>query len=635
MTTRRSKLVTNDELRELLAEGNADLLWQHLLWRSEAATSFAELFLLSRIRKKAIAQGFDPTSNAEKLRLAIIGACSLYPLYELVDHLLSVAGSPAELFIGEFDAYVTEILNESSGLYDFKPQVVVIVPAERRCKYSGHLTDSREHFEREAVRIRSELLDLCRVLHQRSGAEIVLWNFKLPAYFDPGPYRTRTLGSDWNFRKLVNLELGLNAPPYVHICDVEFLASRRGGLMSCDERAWLESKQPCAPDLMVDIAKEITHVVRALRIGPKKVLILDLDNTLWGGIVGDEGVEGIEIGGTSPRGEAFRAFQEYVLSLTERGVLLAVCSKNDHDKAIEPFEKHPEMALRHDHFVSFKANWNPKPDNLRLIAEELSLGLDSFVFLDDDPVEIDIVKEFTPEVSAILVGPDPSDYVKQLQEARLFESLNITVEDSQRTQKYKQESLRKRDAPSFTDLSSYLASLKMTGTISEFRSVDVPRITQLINKSNQFNVTTRRRTESEIARLIGDQSCVSFSVGLSDRFGDYGLIGVVIGAIDRSAPASVFEIDTWLMSCRVLNRQVEEEMMNEIARLAKKHSCTQIMGAYIPTAKNQLVRNLYPRMGFQKVMETEIYSQFSYGLKTFKPFQSRIEIVRRAYDDAK
>ncbi len=632
MPTRHSKLVTNDELRKLLARGNVDLLWQHLLWRSQAATSFDDLFLLSRIRKKAIAQEFEPTSNAEKLRLAMIGACSLYPLHEFVDHLLSVAGSPAELFIGEFDAYVTDILNESSDLYDFKPQVVVVVPAESTCKYSGNLADPREHFEREAVRIRSEFLDLCRILHQRSGAEIILCNFKLPAYFDPGPYRTRTLGSDWNFRKLVNLELGLNAPPYVHICDVEFLASRRGGLMSCDERAWHESKQPCAPDLMVDIAKEITHVVRALRIGPKKVLILDLDNTLWGGIVGDDGVEGIEIGGPSPRGEAFRAFQEYVLSLTQRGVLLAVCSKNDYDKAIEPFEKHPEMSLRPAHFVSFKANWNPKPDNLRLIADELNLGLDSFVFLDDDPVEIDIVKEFTPEVSAILVGPDPSDYVKQLQEARLFEPLNITVEDSQRTQKYKQESLRKCDAPSFTDLSSYLASLKMTGTISEFRSVDVPRITQLVNKSNQFNLTTRRRTESEIARLIDDQNCVSVSVRLSDRFGDYGLIGVVIGAIDRSASTAVFEIDTWVMSCRVLNRQVEEEMMNEIALLAAKHSCTQISGVYIPTAKNQLVRNLFPRLGFQKLTETETCSQFSCALDTFKPFPTIIEIVRRVHD---
>ncbi|MBA2525653.1 MAG: HAD-IIIC family phosphatase [Pyrinomonadaceae bacterium] len=632
MTTRNSKPVTNDVLRKLLAEGNADLLRQHLLWRSQAATSFADLFVLSRIWKKAVAQGFEATSNAEKLRLAMIGACSLYPLHELVDHLLSVAGSPAELFIGEFDAYATEILNESSALYHFKPQVVLIVPTERRCKYLGHPADPREHFEREAVRIRSELLNLGQILHQRSGAEIVLCNFKLPVYFDPGPYRTRTLGSDWNFRKLVNLELGLNAPPYVHICDVEFLSSRRGGLASCDERAWHESKQPCAPDLMVDIAKEITHVIRALRIGPKKVLILDLDNTIWGGIVGDDGVEGIEIGGTSPRGEAFRAFQEYVLSLTQRGVLLAVCSKNDYDKAIEPFEKHPEMALRRDHFVSFKANWNPKPDNLRLIADELNLGLDSFVFLDDDPVEIDIVKEFTPEVSAILVGPDPSDYVKQLQDARLFEPLNITVEDFQRTQKYKQESFRKRDETSFTDLSSYLASLKMAVTISEFRSVDVPRIAQLINKSNQFNVATRRRAESEIARLINDQNCVSFSVRLSDRFGDYGLIGVVIGALDRSAPAPVFEIDTWLMSCRVLNRQVEEEMMNEIARLAEKHSCTQIRGVYIPTAKNQLVRNLYPRMGFQKLTETETHSQFSYELETFKPFPTRIEIVRRAYD---
>ena len=313
-----SKTPSNEELKALLLNHDSEI-WVQLAERSLVSTSFEDLFFLSTLRRKAITRGIPNNgSSQEKLRLALIGACSLYPLHELVEHLLAVSGRPSDLFVGEFDGYVSEIMKESSELYAFKPEIVFVIPSERRCRYGGTWSDAREPQQVEAMRLSTELLDLCALLHQRTGAEVILSNFILPAYYDPGPYRTRTLGSDWNFRKVVNLELGLNAPAYVHICDLEFLATRRGGLISRDDRGWLESKQPCAPNLMVDIASEVTHIVRSLRAGPKKVLVLDLDNTLWGGIVGDDGVEGIEIGETSPRGEAFRAFQSYVLSLTEK-----------------------------------------------------------------------------------------------------------------------------------------------------------------------------------------------------------------------------------------------------------------------------------------------------------------------------
>lgn len=616
-------------LHDLIAGGDIDAFWRELRFRSNSAETFEELFRLSQIRRKSLVKGLRP-DGFQPLRVAVIGGCSLYPLTDLIEHLLSISGIAPEIFAGEFDNYVTEILDQASPLYAFQPQAIVVIPSEKSCKHSLPATAQRSEFETQASRISSDLMQLCRTAHERSGAEILLCNFRLPPYFDPGPYRTRTLSSDWSFRRLVNLELGLAAPAFVHICDVEFLASRRGGLSASDERGWLESKQPCSPNLLVDLARETSHILQMVRSVPKKVLVLDLDNTLWGGVIGDHGMDGIEIGSTSPRGEAFRAFQEYILSLTERGILLAVCSKNHHENALEPFEKHPEMILRPQHFVSFVANWNPKPDNLRRIASELNLGLDSFVFVDDERVEIDMMQSFTPEVTTLWLGPDPADYVKRLKDARLFEPLGITDEDRSRTARYVQESKRKLEQSAFKDVDEYLASLNMTLSFSEFRPIDTPRLSQLINKSNQFNVTTRRRTESEVAKLISDESFVAFSARLTDRLGDYGLITIVICKLDPSTTA--FEIDTWVMSCRVLSRQVEEEVMNEIARLATKYSCNEIKGVYIPTTKNQLVKNLYPRMGFQQVSETPTHSLYLREVTHYQPFETRITVLQRAYD---
>jgi FkbH-like protein len=232
--------------------------------------------------------------------------------------------------------------------------------------------------------------------------------------------------------------------------------------------------------------------------------VLDLDNTLWGGVVADDGLEGIEVGDTSPRGEAFKAFQKYIASLKARGILLAVASKNDHAKAAEVFEKHPEMVLRLGDFVSFQANWEPKSDNIRRMAAELNLGLDSFVFVDDNPAEIEIVRQFAPEVATIELGPDPSEYVAQLQDCRLFEPRNITSEDVERTQQYQSEAQRQALSATITDMDAYLASLAMEGEIGGFAPVDIPRLAQLINKSNQFNLTTRRRTEADLLALARD-----------------------------------------------------------------------------------------------------------------------------------
>ena len=345
------------EIKNLLLRKDPSF-WIQLDLLTRQSTEFDELIYLSSLRRKAAVRGLlRPGAGDPPLRLAILGGCSLYPLHELLMHLLETAGVQCELFLGDFDNYVSEILDAHGALYQFKPQVVFLLPNAAHCRYPGALTDGREAAQAAAAAIVSQLLNLCHTVHNRTGADVVLGNFMLPARCDLGEYRTRILTSDWSFRKCVNLELGLNAPSFVSICDLEFLANRKGALAAEDARGWFESKQPCSPSFLVDICREVSHVILGLRTPSKKVLVLDLDNTLWGGVLAEDGLEGVEIGDTSPRGEAFKAFQRHIVSLKERGVLLAVCSKNDHALAIKPFEEHPEMLLRLDDFVSFKANW--------------------------------------------------------------------------------------------------------------------------------------------------------------------------------------------------------------------------------------------------------------------------------------
>ncbi|MCA1428176.1 HAD family hydrolase [Bradyrhizobium sp. NBAIM16] len=617
--------INDAELKSLALSGDATS-WGHLVARSRQATSFSELFFLSTLRKKA--KLYAPGSVQPRLRLALIGGYNLYPLHELVEHLLAIRGIECERFLGEYDNFVSEILDGSSSLYAFKPDLAFILPNASHCRFSGSLLDDVEHQREAVVRAAEHLLDLAQTFTVRSGAAAILANLALPGGLDLGSFRSRTLGTDWSFRKAVNLELGLRAPAEVQICDVEFLSARRGISAAADARAWYESKQIGSPDFLVDIAQELSHLIASRKQSPKKVLAIDLDQTLWGGVIAEDGIEGIELGDSSPRGEAFKAFQRYLLGLSQRGVLLAVCSKNDHARAIEVFEKHPEMVVRLEHFAAFKANWDPKSDNLQRIAEELRLGLDSFVFADDNPAEIEIVRQFQPLVTGVLLGPDPAEFIVRIQAGRHFEPRTITEEDLERTAQYRQERRRTELAASVTDMPAYLASLEMRGTIKEFDSLDVPRIAQLIARSNQFNLTTARRSETEIKALLGRPDYRCFTMRLEDRFGDSGLISVVIAKID----GGVFVLDTWLMSCRVLKRQVEDEIMNEIFRLAAAAGCTKVRGIYLPTAKNGIVAEFYEEFGFARTEDSATRKEFELEVRKYQVRSTKIDVARRAYE---
>jgi FkbH-like protein len=612
-----------ETLKRLLSEGKVEF-WAELKSATFATQDPTELISLAILRRKAMKTDLADAMKPDSLRLAVIGAYSFHPLVDIAEQLFFAHGWTIELFEGSFDNYQSEVFDSHSPLKQFEPGFVFLMPSQNRCRYTGGYLDSVQEQRAQVDNVVGETLQLCEKINKDLGCEVLLANFVPSAEFDPGQLRTRSLAFRWAFQRMVNLDLGMKAPPYVTICDLDFLASRRGLFQSHDDRAWLESKQPGSPNFVVDIAGEMVRQILSARESTKKVLVLDLDNTLWGGVIGDVGLEGIEIGDTSPRGEAFKAFQRYVLGIASRGVLLAVCSKNDYEVAIAPFEKHPEMLLKRVHFSAFKANWEPKSENIRAIANELNLGLDSFVFLDDNPAEIEIVRQFVPAVETILVGPDPSDYVTQLDGARFFEPRAITSEDAKRTEQYRAETERRSLQSGATDMESYLSSLQMKAVLREFNEIDLPRISQLINKSNQFNLTTRRRSEAEVKAVMDDKSYLSFSFRLDDRFGDHGLISVFIGKVAQKE----LRVDTWLMSCRVLKRQVEEEFLNEVVRLARIRGCDEVVGEYIPTAKNKMVRSLLPDLGFTESNNDGEIREYRLSVNDYQPKKSRIQITR-------
>jgi FkbH-like protein len=382
------------------------------------------------------------------------------------------------------------------------------------------------------------------------------------------------------------------------ILDVAQLANTVG-LPNWDSPAlWNLAKLSFSDDYCPLYAEHVCRIIAALRGKSRRCLILDLDNTVWGGVIGDDGLQGIQLAEGDASGEAYRAVQRLALDLRGRGIVLAVCSKNEDDIARLPFRKHPEMLLRENHIAVFQANWNDKPANIRAIAEELSLALESVVFLDDNPVERAHVRQMLPEVAVPELPADPSLYARTLSAAGYFEAVVFSREDMDRADFYQDNVRRIELQRQSEDLDGYLRSLNMQITFQPFDETGRARITQLINKSNQYNLTTRRYTEAEVSQMESDPACFTLQVRLSDIFGDNGMISVVICREDQPG---VWEIDTWLMSCRVLGRHVEQMVLKHITEQAKRRGIQKLKGKYTPTDRNKLVEDHYPKLGFVQV----------------------------------
>lgn len=413
------------------------------------------------------------------------------------------------------------------------------------------------------------------------------------------------------------------------IWDVAGLAADVGAHVWCDPIRWHQAKAPFAVELAPLVGDHLCRLLAAMSGKAGRALILDLDNTLWGGVLADDGLERIRIGQGSMEGEAFLAFQQRILQLRARGVVLAVCSKNNEDVARSAFERHPDMLLKLEHFAVFQANWLDKATNVKNIAATLNLGLESMVFVDDNPAERARVRQELPLVTVLEMGMEPAFYPRLLAASGAFEHLVLNADDLNRASAYQTELRRAETFERVGNYQEYLASLRMRMSIASFDKIGRARITQLINKSNQFNLTTRRYNESQIAEIENDPSALAWQVRLSDAFGDYGMIGVIIV---RTEPRT-WRIDTWLMSCRVLERGVEQTLMNELVELAAAHGVEQIDGEYRRTDRNGLVADFFDKMGFYLLPDSggrEGTRLYRLTVADFEPFASAINATQGA-----
>jgi len=536
----------------------------------------------------------------KKIRLAVIGDCATQHLTVLLRVLFSRHGLDADIYEGAFDAAEGEARNPRSGLYRHDPEVVIVlntVQALRDKFYqrSGSAGDFRD----ETV---SRLTGVWDALRAHTQATVLQTTLVAPFERLFGQYDRQVPGSLSTIVSDVNAAIVSEARSRnLLLVDLEEVASWVGRRSWFDERLWAIAKLPTAMEHLPLVAQGIVDVTLATKGRAVKCVVLDLDNTLWGGVVGDDGPHGIKIAAHGD-GEAFHRFQCFRKELKNRGILLAVCSKNEHENAVRPFEINSEMVLKLDDITVFVANWENKPQNIASIRDALNIGLDSMLFLDDNPFERAAVRTLLPDVMVPELPDDPADYVKTLVELNLFETTAFSAEDAQRSTLYRQEAQRRlaeTTAPSFED---YLQSLEMTIEVTRFTPEQLGRITQLLQRSNQFNLTTQRHNQAQCEAMMNDiEGCLPLTASLRDRFGDHGLISIVVVRPDRAANTAV--ISDWLMSCRVLTRGVEEYLMNHVVEQARRWGLSSVAASYIPTSKNAMVKDFYTRFDFRKTVE--------------------------------
>lgn len=509
-------------------------------------------------------------------------------------------GVGLEIVLPSYAQVAQEVLLPDSAVNKAAPDGVLFAIDYRALPIQISPGD-RQAAERTVAGALAYLRTLREGVKQNSAALCIFQTFAPPAETLFGNIDVALPGTLASILASINLQLAAECLDNGDILfDTATLAQTVGVANWHDQQMWNMAKFPFADAFVPLYADHVGRLVGAIRGKSRKALILDLDNTVWGGVIGDDGLDGIKIAQGDPIGEAHLSIQRLALDLRRRGIVLAVCSKNTDEVARTPFTNHPEMLLKLDDIAVFQANWNDKATNIKAIANELSLGIDSMVFLDDNPAERGLVRALLPEVAVPEVPEDAAHYARTLSAAGYFEAISFSSEDLKRADFYQDNAKRASLMRGVDGVDGYLASLNMTITFQPFDAIGRSRIVQLINKSNQFNLTTRRYTDPEIERLEADPSALGLQVRLSDSFGDNGMISVVIC---RPAAPAEWTIDTWLMSCRVLGRKVEWMVLGEMLRHARACSIARIVGLYIPSEKNALVVDHYRKLGFEKVKE--------------------------------
>src|SRR5215472_11280668 len=546
---------------------------------------------LSRLGLKE-ATGFSP------IRLAVLASSTL-------DHLapaIRVAGLRRRLLIdvnaGAYGQYRQDLLDPTSSLHQFAPQVMLFSLTAREAIASVPLTASAAEVDETITRLIDELRSFWQKAHEICSGVIIQQTFldiTEPLF---GSYDCFVPGAPTRVVAGLNDRLCEAAwQDGVLLLDVARASQRDGINAWFDAGYWLQGKLEIAPQAAPLYGDMVTRILAAQRGLSRKCLVLDLDNTLWGGVVGDDGLEGIVLGEGSAAGEAYLALQRYAKQLKERGIILAVCSKNDAGIAETAFREHPEMLLLRSDIAAFLANWDDKAENLKAIAAHLNIGIDSLDFVDDNPVERARIRQSLPMIAVPELPEDTAQYVRCLADAGYFEAVAFTSEDRHRAQQYAENAERDALLESVQSIDEFLRGLEMSVLFGPFTAVDHARIVQLINKTNQFNTTTRRYTSEEIRYVTNNPDVLSLQFRLLDRIGDNGLVSTMI-LRPTSDREEVLEIENWVMSCRVFGRELEFEAMNIAVEAARRRGVRALVAKYVPTGKNNVISGLYPSLGF-------------------------------------
>jgi FkbH-like protein len=530
-------------------------------------------------------------------------------------------GIDLEVHVGDFNTYVQDMLDGQSSLYRFAPNAVVL--AVRTDQAAPELwrdfSDlAPETAQQAAGRVVNSYEQWIGAFRKHSQAALIIHSLERPSTPSLGVLDSQSETGQSGLILQINRELQRIGATFhgVYNLDYAALVARHGSEHWHDERKWLTARLPIAAGHLVDMAREWIRFIVPLSGRTAKVLVVDLDNTLWGGVIGEDGMAGIKVGAEYP-GAAYQALQRALLDLSRKGILLAVCSKNNLDDAMEAIEKHPGMLLRAKHFAALRINWTDKSQNLREIAEELNVGIDALAFLDDNPFEREQVRAALPEVTVIDLShndlpKNPLEYAAAVRNCAVFERLTLSAEDQQRTEMYVAQKQRAGAEQSFQSKEDFFRFLEQEAELEPVSNLTLARIAQLTQKTNQFNLTTRRYTEPQIAEMAKQAEWQIFSIRVRDRFGDHGLVGVAI-AHDQGDEC---EVDTFLLSCRVIGRTVETALLAHLAESAAQRGRKRLVGWFLPTKKNAPARDFYQQHGFERKEVNDSGSLWTLDLKT-------------------
>ena len=542
----------------------------------------------------------DGTTRLKK-KIAVLGGSTTNDIIAITELFLLDAGIEPEFYQSEYAQYWQDAMFPSEELAGFAPDIVFIHTTNRNITEYPQMTDSPETVKAMLDKEFDRFKQMWQALQSRFNCPIIQNNFELPLFRllgnkDCSDYRGRS-----NFINRLNsmfYEYSQNNGSF-YINDINYISAGYGLKEWSNPLYWNMYKYALCFEAIPEFAYNTSNIIKSVFGKNKKALALDLDNTLWGGVVGDDGVEHIQIGQETGVAQSYYEFQNYIKAHKDLGILLTVCSKNDEENALAGL-KHPEGALKPEDFIIIKANWENKDRNIAETASELNILPESIVFVDDNPAEREIVKAQLPGVKApVMDGVE--NYIQTLDRSGFFEVTTFSEDDLKRNEMYKANVQRASMSASFENYSDYLLSLDMNAVIDDFIQMYIQRITQLSNKSNQFNVTTKRYTPAEMEAVFASDEYIRLYGKLTDKFGDNGVVSVVIGKKD----GSVLNMDLWLMSCRVLKRDMEFAMLDTLVQKCREQNIETIKGYYYPTAKNNMVRELYKTFGFDKISEDE------------------------------